>query len=310
MRTTAIHIDNIKKKIGKREILKGISFDVEAGDIFGYLGPNGAGKTTTIRILLGLLQPDAGEIKILGQNISEASTRLKIGFSLDPDGLYDAMTARENLKYYADIYDTARDGANIDRVLKIVGLADRADDRVSAYSKGMRQRLSLARSMVHGPEVLILDEPTSGVDPTGQIEIRKILLEIAHTEKKTVLLSSHNLDEVQRICNRVALIDRGEIKLYGELESLRKKMGRSGIVIETGEAVPAAVLEALRKQPQLGFREAGKTNLVFESRDGGARVSDIVTFLAGYGVKIEKADRIEASLEELYASILKEVEKA
>jgi ABC-2 type transport system ATP-binding protein len=174
----------------------------------------------------------------------------------------------------------------------------------------MRQRLSLARSMVHGPEVLILDEPTSGVDPTGQMEIRKILLDIAHNEKKTVLLSSHNLDEVQRICNRVALIDRGEIKLYGELETLRQKMGRSGIVIETGEAVPAAVLEALRKQPQLGFREAGKTSLVFESRDGGAKVSDIVTFLAGYGVKIEKADRQEASLEELYAAILKEVEKA
>jgi ABC-2 type transport system ATP-binding protein len=174
----------------------------------------------------------------------------------------------------------------------------------------MRQRLSLARSMVHEPEVLILDEPTSGVDPTGQMEIRKILLDIAHNEKKTVLLSSHNLDEVQRICNRVALIDRGEIKLYGELESLRQKMGRSGIVIETGEAVPAAVLEALRQQPQLGFREAGKTSLVFESRDGGAKVSDIVTFLAGYGVKIEKADRQEASLEELYAAILKEVEKA
>jgi len=308
--STAVHIDNIVKKIGKREILKGVSFDVQAGDIFGYLGPNGAGKTTTIRILLGLLQPDAGEVRILGQDISEASTRLKIGFSLDPDGLYDAMTARENLQYYADIYGVTGDGANINKVLKIVGLSDRGDDRVGTYSKGMRQRLSLARAMVHGPEVLILDEPTSGVDPTGQIEIRKILLDIAHNEKKTVLLSSHNLDEVQRICNRVALIDRGEIKLYGELESLRQKMGRSGIVIETGEAVPAAVLEALRQQPQLGFREAGKTSLVFESRDNGAKVSDIVTFLAGYGVKIEKADRREASLEELYAAILKEVEKA
>jgi ABC-2 type transport system ATP-binding protein len=307
--STAIHIDNIRKTIGTREILKGVGFDVEVGDIFGYLGPNGAGKTTTIRILLGLLQPDAGEIKILGQNIGQTSTRLKIGFSLDPDGLYDAMTARENLKYFADIYEVTGDGANIDRVLKIVGLADRAEDRVGTYSKGMRQRLSLARSMVHSPEVLILDEPTAGVDPTGQIEIRKILLDIARNEKKTVLLSSHNLDEVQRICNRVALIDRGEIKLYGELESLRQKMGQSGIIIETSEVVPMPVLEALKKQIQLGFRNMDKTNLIFENREGGPKVSDIVTFLAGYGVKIEKADRQEASLEDLYASILKEVEK-
>jgi len=307
--STAIHISNIKKRIGTREILKGVGFDVEAGDIFGYLGPNGAGKTTTIRILLGLLQPDEGEIKILGQNISETSTRLRIGFSLDPDGLYDAMTARENLKYFADIYEVTGDGANIDKVLKIVGLTDRADDRAGTYSKGMRQRLSLARSMVHSPEVLILDEPTAGVDPTGQIEIRKILLDIARNEKKTVLLSSHNLDEVQRICNRVALIDRGEIKLYGELESLRQKMGQSGIIIETSEVVPMPVLEALKKQIQLGFRNMDKTNLIFENREGGPKVSDIVTFLAGYGVKIEKADRQEASLEDLYASILKEVEK-
>ena len=305
----AIHIDNVNKKLGKRQVLKGVTFDVEAGDIFGYLGPNGAGKTTTIRILLGLLQPDVGEIKILGQNINEMSTRMKIGFSLDPDGLYDAMTAVENLKYYADIYGVSGTEANIDKVFRIVGLADRATDRVSTYSKGMRQRLSLARSMVHSPEVLILDEPTAGVDPTGQMEIRKILLDIAHTEKKTVLLSSHNLDEVQRICNRVALIDRGEIKLYGELENLRQKMGRSSIVIETSEVIPAPVLEALKKQTQLGFHEMNNMSLLFESREGGVKVSDIVAFLTGYGVKIEKADRQEASLEELYASILKEVEK-
>ena len=309
MSKAAIHIDNISKKLGNREVLKRVTFDVEAGDIFGYLGPNGAGKTTTIRILLGLLQPDAGEIKILGQNISETTTRMKIGFSLNPDGLYEAMTARENLKYYADIYGITDSGTYINKVLGMVGLSDRAYDRVNTYSRGMRQRLSLARAMVHNPEVLILDEPTAGVDPTGQMEIRKILLDIAHSEKKTVLLSSHNLDEVQRICNRIALIDRGEIQLYGELGSLRQKMGWSGIVIETTEVIPDRVLEAMKKQTQLGFREMNNTNLMFDSREGGAKVSDIVTFLAGYGVKIEKADRREASLEELYASILKEVEK-
>ena len=308
--TAAIHIDNIRKTLGSREVLKGVTFDVNTGDIFGYLGPNGAGKTTTIRILLGLLRADSGEMDILGQDISLAATRLKVGFALDPDGLYDAMTAAENLKYYADIYGVSGAAGRIEKVLGLVGLADRAGDRVGTYSRGMRQRLSLARAMVHDPEVLILDEPTSGVDPTGQIEIRKILLGIARREKKTVLLSSHNLDEVQRICNRIALIDRGEIKLYGELEDLRQKMGRSGIFVETSGGITGAVLEELQGQPRFGFREASGTNLIFEPEEGAAEVSDIISFLAGRGVKIEQAGRREASLEDLYASILKEVEQA
>jgi ABC-2 type transport system ATP-binding protein len=307
--STAIHIENIRKTIGTREILKGVTFDVEPGDIFGYLGPNGAGKTTTIRILLGLLQADSGKLDILGQDIHLAGTRMKIGFALDPDGLYDSMTAAENLKYYADIYRASDAGKHIAKVLKLVGLTDRAADRVETFSKGMRQRLSLARAMVHDPEVLILDEPTSGVDPSGQIEIRKILLDIAHAEKKTVLLSSHNLDEVQRICNRVALIDRGEIKLYGKLEDLRLKMGRSSIVIETSAAISDSVLEELKKQARLGFRDANGTNLFFEAGEGSAEVSDIIGFLSGQGVKIEKAGKSEASLEDIYSSILKEVEK-
>ncbi len=305
--STAIHIHKIKKTLGHREILKGVTFDVATGDIFGYLGPNGAGKTTTIRILLGLLQADSGELNILGQDIRATGTRMKIGFALDPDGLYNTMTAAENLQYYADIYRVSDAGSRIGKVLELVGLADRAKDWVGTYSKGMRQRLSLARAMVHDPEVLILDEPTSGVDPTGQIEVRKILLDIAHTENKTVLLSSHNLDEVQRICNRIALIDRGEIKLYGELKDLRQKMGRSGVVVNVSSTVSDTVLEQLRKQPQMGFREAGDTTLVFEPA-GVTEVSDIVSFLAASGVKIEKVGRQEVSLEELYASILKEVE--
>ena len=307
--STAIHIKDVRETLGTREVLKGVTFDVETGDIFGYLGPNGAGKTTTIRILLGLLQADSGEVEVLGQDVSHSTTRMRIGFALDPDGLYDTMTAVENLQYYADIYRVSDAGAHIDKVLKLVGLEERAGDRVGTYSKGMRQRLLLARAMVHDPEVLILDEPTAGVDPTGQIEIRKILLNIARSEKKTVLLSSHNLDEVQRICNRIALIDLGEIKLYGELEKLRQKMGRSGIVIEVSSSITDAVLEELKKQTRLGFRDFSDNNLFFTPEEGAAEVSDIIGFLAGHGVKIEQAGRQEASLEELYASILKEVEQ-
>jgi ABC-2 type transport system ATP-binding protein len=304
---TAISIENVKKTLGNREVLKGISFTVEMGDIFGYLGPNGAGKTTTIRILLGLFQANSGKLEILGQNINLSETRKKIGFVLDYDGLYDNMTAEENLEYYSQIYGLFKVRGRINELLDMVDLGDRAKDRVGTYSKGMRQRLALARAMVHDPEVLVLDEPTTGVDPSGQIEMRQIMLDVARKKNKTIFLSSHNLDEVQRICNRIALIDRGEIKLYGELESLRRGMGSDKVVIETAQNIPESLLTELKGLPYLGLQEKKDRSLIF-SPQKGTGVSDIISLLAGRGVKIEEASRKEASLEEMYSTILRETE--
>ena len=303
----AISIKNVKKTLGNREVLKGISFDVEMGDIFGYLGPNGAGKTTTIRILLGLFQADSGKLEILGQDIKLSETRNKIGFVLDADGLYDNMTAEENMEYYARIYGLFKANKRIRELLDMVDLRNRAKDRVNTYSKGMRQRLALARAMVHDPEVLILDEPTSGVDPSGQIEIRQIMIEMARKKNKTIFLSSHNLDEVQRICNRIALIDRGEIKLYGELESLRQGMSKRMVIIETAQFIPESLLAELKGLSHLGLEEMKGNSLIF-SPEQGTEVSDIISILAARGVKIEEATRKEASLEEMYSAILKETE--
>lgn len=304
---SVISIENVKKTLGNREILKGISFTVGMGDIFGYLGPNGAGKTTTIRILLGLLQANSGKLDILGQDINLSETRRKIGFVLDSDGLYENMTAEENLIYYSQIYGLSKARERIDKLLSMMDLRDRSKDRVGTYSRGMRQRLALARAMVHNPEVLILDEPTAGVDPSGQIEIRQIMLNIVSKENKTIFLSSHNLDEVQRICNRIALIDRGEIKLYGELESLRQKMGKGVVVIETAQPIPESLLTELKSLPHLGLQEKKERTLIFSPQEG-TEISDIISLLSGQGVRIEEAIRKEASLEEMYATILKEVE--
>jgi ABC-2 type transport system ATP-binding protein len=303
----AISIKNVKKTLGNREILKGISFNVEMGDIFGYLGPNGAGKTTTIRILLGLFQADSGKLEILGQDIKLSETRKKIGFVLDADGLYDNMTAEENMEYYARIYGLFKANKRIRELLDIVELGNRAKDRVNAYSKGMRQRLALARAMVHDPEVLVLDEPTSGVDPSGQIEIRQIMIDMAHKKNKTIFLSSHNLDEVQRICNRIALIDRGEIKLYGELESLRQGMSKRMVIIETAQPIPESLLTELKGLSHLGLQEMKENSLIFSPQQG-TEISDIISILTSRGVKIQEASRKEASLEEMYSTILKETE--
>ncbi len=309
MSEPAIILEKVNKSIGNRAVLKEVSFTVEPGDIFGYLGPNGAGKTTTIRIILGLFKPDSGVVSIMGQDIKVDKNRKRIGFLLESDGLYDNMSAYENMVYYAQIYGIAEPAQVIEKVLKLAGLSDRAKDKAGAYSKGMRQRLTLARAMVHNPDILILDEPTAGVDPSGQIEVRQIILEMAHQEGKTVFLSSHNLDEVQRICNRIALIDRGEIKLYGKLDELQKKMGSGEVVIETAEPVTEPILVELEKLAGVSIRNSEGRTLVLNTGNNSGAVADMVNFLSQRGVRIEQVKRREASLEEIYATILKEAER-
>ncbi len=301
----AIILEGISKKLTGREILKNVSFTVKQGDIFGYLGPNGAGKTTTIRILLGLLQVTLGKAYIMGSDISADEIRKKLGFVLESDGLYDNMTAYENVEYYARIYGISQPKESIMKALKLVNLLDRASDRVSIYSKGMRQRLALARAMIHNPDILILDEPTAGVDPSGQIEVRQILLDMAHREGKTVFLSSHNLDEVQRVCNRIALIHRGEIKLYGELDELQREMNQGEVMVETAETITETILAELESQPEVSIRsKTGRT--ITLSLGKGTKISDIVMLLTQRGARIEQVKRREASLEEMYTTIVRE----
>jgi ABC-2 type transport system ATP-binding protein len=304
----AINLDRVFKKLGQREVLRGVSFTVQKGDIFGYLGPNGAGKTTTIRVILGLMEATSGKASILGRSVQEDNIRQKIGFVLEVDGLYDNLTAYDNLQYYSQIYEVSGAPARIDRAIKLVGLADRANDKVGNYSKGMRQRLALARAVVHNPELLVLDEPTAGVDPTGQIEIRQIMLDMVNKEGKTILLSSHNLDEVQRICNRIALIDQGEIKLYGELEKLQREMSHGEVVIETADPVPDITIRELITIPGIdvqGQREKVLTLATGKDTD----VSGIVALLSSRGVRIEQVRKQQATLEEIYTTILKEAEQ-
>ena len=303
-----ISLEHVNKELGGRSILKDVTLAVKQGDIFGYLGPNGAGKTTTIRIILGLLAANSGKVSVLGQDVRVDKVRQKIGFVLEADGLYDNLTAYANLLYYARLYDIPQPAQKVDKVLKLVGLADRSQDKVGSYSKGMRQRLALARAMAPEPEVLILDEPTAGVDPTGQIEIRQLMLDMIHKEKKTILLSSHNLDEVQRICNRIALIHKGQIRLYGELEQFKREMGQGGLVIETTETVPPDTLDELRKLPEVSVREQ-KAGVLILNVGKNVEVSSIINLFAARGVKIEQVKKQEASLEDMYTAIVKESEQ-
>jgi ABC-2 type transport system ATP-binding protein len=305
---SAIVLESISRRLGDREVLRDVSFTVERGDIFGFLGPNGSGKTTTIRIILGLLQPSAGRVSICGQDIHQSRTRRKVGFLLEVDGLYDNLTAYANLNYYARIYGIAHPREMITQNLQLVKLAERAGEKVSTYSKGMRQRLAFARALLCDPEVLILDEPSSGLDPSGQMEFRHLILDKARQENKTIFLSSHNLDEVQRICNRIAFIQKGQIKLCGEREHLQRQMTSRKLFVTTAQTISGPVIAELKYLPGVSIEDQTGPSLVLSLNDG-FKTSDIVDFLTARDVKIEEVKYLETSLEDIYTGILQEVKE-
>ncbi|MGY4707557.1 ABC transporter ATP-binding protein [Candidatus Bipolaricaulota sp. J31] len=295
----AIALRGVRKALGGREVLRGITVEVQRGDVFGYLGPNGAGKTTTIRVLLGLLEPDSGEVLIFGERAGPRA-RARLGFVLESDGLFDGLTAVENLELFARLYRVKR--PRIGELLELVGLSREGRERAGRFSRGMRQRLALARALLHDPEILVLDEPTAGLDPSGQMELRELLRELA-AAGKTVFFSSHNLDEVERLCNRIALIHRGEIRLQGAVAELRA--GTRGYVVELSADPPAAALEELRGDERLGLVEARGRRLTFDPADG-IGIPELARALQDRGLEIEAIHRHRASLEELYRRILAE----
>ena len=206
-----LEVKNIDKFFGKKQILKDISFDIEEGEILGFVGPNGSGKTTTIKIILGLQQASRGEVFINGNNIKDnyENAIRKVGAIVESPDMYMYLSGLENLKLVANYYNISHN--EIERVVEFVGLKDRIKDKVSKYSLGMRQRLGIAQAILNKPNLLIVDEPTNGLDPSGIIEFRNMLKELAKKEKMSIFISSHNLAEIENICDKVLLLKEGKI---------------------------------------------------------------------------------------------------
>lgn len=214
-------LEKVSKYLNKRRILNDISFDVDPGSIFGYLGPNGAGKTTTIRIILGLYEQYTGTIKFGSASIGSFD-KSRMGFMLENDGLYGNMTLLDNLKLYADIYrqDFSRVSGRIDELLERFDMTEVKNDRVFTFSHGMRQKASFLRSIIHDPDLLVLDEPFSGLDPDMQMVLREYLNHLSKDNNTTIFFSTHNLYEVERLCDQIAIIKNGEIKAKGHVEEM------------------------------------------------------------------------------------------
>ncbi|WHX42510.1 ABC transporter ATP-binding protein [Mesobacillus sp. AQ2] len=221
MSEITLSVKGLRKTIGKKEIIKGIDFDLKRGEVFGFLGPNGAGKTTTIRMLVGLIKPSAGTIEIGGYNVRKNFTKAmaQMGCIVENPELYSYLTGWENLEHFARMLPDV-DRAYMDYVVELVRLEERIHDPVKTYSLGMRQRLGIAQALLGKPKVLILDEPTNGLDPMGIREMRNFIRYLAEEEGLTVLVSSHLLSEIQLMCDRVAIISRGSVIKVDYVENL------------------------------------------------------------------------------------------
>ena len=219
---------NLKKKFGKKEIIKGVSFNIEEQDILGIIGPNGAGKTTTIKLILGLQGIDEGTVIINGHDIKKDFVKAieKVGTIVESPDTYMYLSGKQNLELVSKMYKNISK-ERIEEVIELVGLSNRINDKVSKYSLGMRQRLGIAQAIIHKPNLLILDEPTNGLDPEGIIELRNLLKKLAKEEKMAILISSHNLLELESFCTKVCIIQNGEIIEESSIKDLKKKMSNS-----------------------------------------------------------------------------------
>jgi ABC-2 type transport system ATP-binding protein len=220
-----ISVENLVKKYDGYTALDGVNFTVEDGDIFGFLGPNGAGKTTTIRILTAIMRADSGNVLIDGHNIFAEPLAVKkiINALPESNGYYEWMTAWEYLKLFSNLYEEVESKQEINKLLEDVGLNGKENHLIRSYSRGMKQRLGIARALINRPKLLFLDEPTNGLDPKGRRDIHDLLIDLNRKNGTTIFLSTHLLDDVERLCNRIAIINYGKIVRVGELDRMKGK---------------------------------------------------------------------------------------
>ncbi len=219
---TVIKVEHLAKSFGSFQAVKDVSFTVNKGDVFGFLGPNGAGKSTTIRCLLSLIKPDAGNIEMFGKSYSNQRSAIldNIGSIIEKPDFYKYLSAQKNLEIFARISGAKVSKSEIGEMLDFVGLGGRGGDKIGGFSHGMKQRLGIAQTLLHKPDLIILDEPTTGLDPQGIIEIRNLILRLKNEQKKTILLSSHQLSEIELIANRMVIINKGKSIVEGEVQDL------------------------------------------------------------------------------------------
>lgn len=296
-----LKIEHLTKYFGKRKIIDDISFDVCAGEVFGFLGPNGAGKTTTIKMIMGFLGKDGGSIKICGYDTKKnyEKAMANIGGIVENPEMYKDFSGLTNLKMYARLHDGVTK-ERIDEVVKLVGMENRIKEKVKKYSLGMKQRTGLAQALLHKPKLLILDEPTNGLDPAGIRDLRDILKSLAHEQNTAVFVSSHLLSEMELMCDRVAIINKGKIIGVKPIQELLD--GATGSEAHRFMVKPVEkALELLT--PEYGALIKQHTDSYIDIEITEDKIPQLTAILVNGGVGIFGVSKIEASLEEAFIRI-------
>jgi ABC-2 type transport system ATP-binding protein len=304
-----IEVQDLTKKFNGKTVLNGINFQVKKGEIFGYLGPNGSGKTTTMRIILGLLRPESGRALVFGEELGDkGDLRRRVGVLLENDGLYERLSAYENLNYYAQLYHASDIEERIKNLLDFVGLSDRQNDRVGEFSKGMKRRLALARSIIHDPDVLFYDEPSAGLDPEAQKLVRDLILHLAREKGRTIFLNSHDLDEVERVCSKIAIVQKGEIKAYDTVKNLRGKSSEPAVeLVLANDKEAGKALDLLKSLDYMSKCERDGLRIIAIIKD--EMTSAILNVLIKDGIKVEEVKKVTKSLEDIYLNIVRQSEE-
>jgi len=300
----------VRRKTKEIVAVDGITFDVNRGELFGLVGPNGAGKTTMIKMLTTLLIPTSGTAKILGYDVVDQANaiRSRIGFIFGGErGLYWRLSGIDNLRYFASLYhvDPEVTMKRIPQLLELVGLSDRGEEKVEGYSRGMKQRLHIARTLLHNPEILFLDEPTMGLDPVGGREIRQVIRNL-QSEKKTILLTTHYMFEADALCERVAVIDQGRIVALDTPEALKQEVRDLSVIEIEVFGVPEEILNRIRNLPYVDTVSVEdldqKQALHVHSVKGSEAVPSILASLAS--VRVGKVTVREPTLEDAYVRLV------
>ncbi|MFZ5871798.1 MAG: ABC transporter ATP-binding protein [Actinomycetota bacterium] len=295
----AVWCSGLRKRYGRQTAVDGVSLTVGRGEVLGLLGPNGAGKTSVIKMLLGLVRPDAGEVLLLGRPAEDPRARARVGYLPELFRYQPWLTAAEVLALHVRLAGVRVPDAERRECLSLVGLASRAGDRVGGFSKGMQQRLGLAVALVARPELVVLDEPTSALDPLGRADVRDLLLSLK-SRGVAVLLNSHLIGEVERVCDRVVILDKGRVAASGTLDEL---LGRRELRLLLTD-LTAAVEERLRATGPV-TRAGDWVTVALPAQDDGTAVPDLVRDLVGLGARVHAVEPVRISLEQRLLDVLR-----
>ena len=301
--------EGLTKRFNSFTAVDHLSFEVGEGEIFGILGPNGAGKTTTIRMLACLLTPSEGTAFVGGFDVVDDSLRVReiVGILTENPSLYDRLTAMENMEFFAEAYGVSDRQARSKKIRDLLDFFDlwpRRDDKVGSYSKGMKQKLAIARALVHDPDVLLLDEPTSGLDPRSSKDIRDLMEELSRREGQTILLCTHRLEDAERLCSRVMLINEGGMVTMGTTDELRSQIAGTPILkVRLGE-VSETVVDAVRSLEGVEEVVVDGTTLSISVNDADRVTPYIVRGVVMAGGMVQSVEVLEPSLEEIYLKLV------